>query len=269
MAYQIPTGYHNAPKSYQLYLVSNDQTSTERLEQLLPALIILVAYLLGSIPFGYLIVRATQGADVRETGSGGTGATNVSRRAGKAAGVLTLALDAVKGAVAVAIAKVILGLPICEGALHVGPYPPTLGGGNFGQSVLLGYVGLTEDVYWWVTAAAIAVIVGHIFPVWLRFRGGKGVATGVGVFLMLAPYAVVMAALVFLMVVVITRYVSLGSILAAVSIPLFLLLQNAFIRPVEALAPTLTAAIAGAALIVFAHRQNIGRLLAGSESKFK
>lgn len=202
-----------------------------------PAFIILVAYLLGSIPFGYLIVRATQGADVRETGSGGTGATNVSRRAGKAAGVLTLVLDAVKGAAAVVIAKVMLNS--------------------------------TEDAYWWITAAAIAVIVGHIFPVWLRFRGGKGAATGVGVFLMLAPYTVAMAVLVFLAVVVTTRYVSLGSILAAVAIPGFLLLQNAFIRPVEALAPTLTAAIAGAALIVFAHRQNIGRLLAGSESKFK
>ena len=128
---------------------------------------------------------------------------------------------------------------------------------------------LVEDVYWWVAAAAIAVIVGHIFPIWLRFRGGKGVATGVGVFLMLAPIAVAMAALVFVVVVMLTRYVSLGSILAAIAIPIFVLLQNAFIRPVESLAPMMTAAIAGAALIVFAHRENIGRLISGSESKFK
>ena len=120
-----------------------------------------------------------------------------------------------------------------------------------------------------MAAAAIAVIVGHIFPIWLRFRGGKGVATGVGVFLMLAPIAVALAAVVFLLVVMLSRYVSLGSILAAVAIPLFVLLQNAFIRPVEPLAPTMTAAIAGAALIVFAHRQNIGRLINGTENKFK
>ena len=140
-----------------------------------------VAYLLGSIPFGYLIVRATKGADVRETGSGGTGATNVSRRAGKTAGVVTLLLDALKGVAAVAIAKVVLGLPF------------------FGEGTLAGPA--LENAYWWVAAAAIAVIVGHIFPVWLRFRGGKGVATGVGVFLVLTPLAVVLAGLIFAVVV--------------------------------------------------------------------
>lgn len=231
--------------------------------------VIVIAYVLGSIPFGYLIVRATQGADVRETGSGGTGATNVSRRAGKAAGVVTLVLDALKGAAAVAIAKLILGLSIFGGGGHIGPLLPTLGGSNLGEHVLIGHTGSPEDVYWWVAAAAIAVIVGHIFPVWLRFRGGKGVATGVGVFLMLTPIAVGMALLVFVGVVVLTRYVSLGSILAAVAIPFFVLLQNAFIRPVEPLASMMTAAILGAALIVFAHRENVGRLISGSESKFK
>ncbi len=212
-----------------------------------PAAIIVIAYLLGSIPFGYLIVRATQGADIRETGSGGTGATNVSRRAGKAAGVLTLVLDALKGAGAVAIAKVILGLPF------------------FGESVGSSH----ENAYWWVAATAIAVIVGHIFPVWLRFRGGKGVATGVGVFLMLAPIAVAFAAGIFLLTVWRTRYVSLGSILAAVAIPLFVLLQNVFIRPIDSLASILSAAIVGAALIVFAHRENIGRLKNGTENRFR
>lgn len=233
------------------------------------AAVFVIAYLLGSIPFGYLIVRATQGADVRDTGSGGTGATNVSRRAGRAAGVVTLILDALKGAAAVAIAKLILGLPIVAASGPIGSAPP-LGGNGLGPYASLGHLGSPEqDVYWWVAAAAIAVIVGHIFPVWLRFRGGKGVATGVGVFLMLAPIAVALAALVFVGVVAWTRYVSLGSILAAVAIPLFVLLQNAFISPLEPLAPTMTAAITGAALIVFAHRENIGRLVQGRESKFK
>ena len=213
------------------------------------AAVIVIAYLLGSIPFGYLIVRATQGADVRETGSGGTGATNVSRRAGKAAGLVTLLLDALKGAAAVAIAKVVLGLPVFA----------------FGSSTGLP----VENADWWVAAAAIAVIVGHIFPVWLRFRGGKGVATGVGVFLVMAPIAVAFAGVIFVLVVWRTRYVSLGSIVAAVAIPMFVLLQNAFIRPVESLAPIMSAAIAGAALIVFAHRENIGRLMNGTESRFK
>ena len=214
-----------------------------------PAAVIVIAYLLGSIPFGYLIVRAKQGADVRETGSGGTGATNVSRRAGKAAGVVTLLLDALKGAAAVAIAKGISGLAVFA----------------FGSSTGLP----VENADWWVAAAAIAVIVGHIFPVWLRFRGGKGVATGVGVFLMLTPIAVAFAGGMFVLIVWRMRYVSLGSIVAAAAIPLFVLMQNALIRPVESLAPMLSAAIASAALIVFAHRENIGRLMNGTESRFK
>lgn len=202
-----------------------------------PAAVIVIAYLLGSIPFGYLIVRTTQGADVRETGSGGTGATNVSRRAGKAAGVVTLLLDALKGAAAVAIAKGILGLPV-------------------------------ENAYWWVAAAAVAVIVGHIFPVWLRFRGGKGVATGVGVFLMLTPIAVAFAGAIFVLIVWRTRYVSFGSIVAAMIIPAGTLIQN-LLQPTVEFAPLLIAELAGAALIIFAHRANLGRLIDGTESKFK
>ena len=214
------------------------------------ASVIVVAYLLGSIPFGYLIVRATKGADVRETGSGGTGATNVSRRAGKTAGAVTLLLDALKGVAAVAIAKVVLGLPF------------------FGEGTLAGPA--LDNAYWWVVAAAaMAVIVGHIFPVWLRFRGGKGVATGVGVFLVLTPLAVAFAGVIFALVVWRTRYVSLGSILGAVAIPLFVILRNVFGQPVEAFMPIMSAAMAGAMLIVFAHRQNIGRLRNGTENRFK
>jgi glycerol-3-phosphate acyltransferase PlsY len=217
-----------------------------------PAVVIIVAYLLGSIPFGYLLVRMTQGADVRETGSGGTGATNVSRRAGKAAGVVTLLLDALKGAAAVVIAKLVLALPIVG---EVGLARASLSA--------------TTEAYWWVAAAAMAVIIGHIFPVWLGFRGGKGVATGVGVFLVLTPIAVVFAGVIFVLVVWQTRYVSLGSIVAALAIPLFVLLQNAFFRLVVPLMPTVFAAIGVAALIVFAHRENIGRLVRGTESKFR
>jgi glycerol-3-phosphate acyltransferase PlsY len=188
-------------------------------------LVVIIAYLIGSIPFGYLIVRATGGGDVRETGSGGTGATNVSRRAGRGAGVSTLILDALKGALAVIIAK-----------------------------------SMWDNTDWVIVAAAIAVIVGHIFPIWLRFRGGKGVATGVGVFLTLAPIAVLCAAVIFVAVVGLTKYVSLGSILAAGSIPLFIWL---FVGQT----PLLVAAILGTLLIVFAHRGNIARLFSGTESR--
>lgn len=187
-------------------------------------LVVIVAYLIGSIPFGYLIVRGKVGADIRQTGSGGTGATNVSRRAGKVAGVVTLILDALKGGAAVLIAEL-----------------------------------LTRSD-WMVAAAAVAVIVGHIFPVWLRFRGGKGVATGAGVFLSLAPVAVLCAGVVFLAIVLTTRYVSLGSMVGATVIPLFVWLLSDS-------RPLLIAAALGALLIVFAHRGNIARLARGTEAQ--
>jgi acyl phosphate:glycerol-3-phosphate acyltransferase len=198
---------------------------------MLALLAVPIAYLIGSIPFGYLIVKLTRGADVRATGSGGTGATNVSRRAGKVAGVATLVLDALKGAVAILITR---------GLLNDGP---------------------TASHRWWVVATAVAVIIGHIFPVWLGFRGGKGVATGAGVFLIIAPFALLCAGVVFLAVVLITRYVSLGSIVAAATIPAFVWLSGLG-------APEVTGAVAGALLIIFAHRANIGRLIGGTESKF-
>ena len=200
-----------------------------------PLLIIIIAYLIGSIPFGYLIVRHKVGDDIRETGSGGTGATNVSRRAGKAAGVFTLVLDALKGSVAVILARVLVG------------------------------DGPSAD--WVVAAAAIATMVGHIFPVWLGFRGGKGVATGVGIFVILAPVALLCAGVLFVALVSLTRYVSLGSITAAATLPLFLWLQSVFVEPVADLRPMLTATVMGALLIIFAHRGNIGRLARGTEAR--
>jgi|SRR6476661_6702716 len=201
--------------------------------------VVIVAYLIGSVPFGYLIVRLTGGGDVRAIGSGGTGATNVSRRAGKAAGVLTLVLDALKGAIAVLVAR-----------------------------VMLGGAAANANTKWFVAAAAVAAIAGHIFPVWLRFRGGKGVATAVGVFFMIAPFALLCAGLLFAIVVAITRYVSLASLAAAVTIPFFLWLQKWLIQPRADIRPALTAAVVSALLIIFAHRGNIRRLISGTESKF-
>ena len=201
-----------------------------------PLVVIIVAYLIGSIPFGYLIVRGKLGDDIRQSGSGGTGATNVSRRAGKAAGVFTLVLDALKGVIAVLIARALFA--------GVGPYAD-----------------------WLAAAAGLAAIAGHIFPVWLRFRGGKGVATGVGVFFVLAPVALLCAGVLFVAIVALTRYVSLGSIIAAVTIPLFVWLQAVFVEPVADLRPLLAVSITGALLILFAHRGNIGRLARGTESQ--
>jgi glycerol-3-phosphate acyltransferase PlsY len=221
-----------------------------------PLFIVTLAYLLGSIPFGYLIVRASKRADIRETGSGGTGATNVSRRAGKGAGVLTLLLDAFKGTAAVVITKV-LGLPTVEAHHLVLAFRQDAN--NFAS---------IENPYWWLAAAAIAVIVGHIFPVWLGFRGGKGVATGVGVFLVLAPLAVAIAGVIFLVIVLLTRYVSLGSIVAAAAIPLLILIQS-YVTPRIDFWPLMTAAVACAALIIFAHRANIQRLINRTETRFK
>jgi acyl phosphate:glycerol-3-phosphate acyltransferase len=202
---------------------------------MLHALVLVVAYLLGSVPFGYLLVRASGGGDVRETGSGGTGATNVTRRAGRWAGLLTLALDALKGAAAVLFARLLL----------------------------------TEGEGWWVAAAAVAAIVGHVFPVWLGFRGGKGVATGLGVFAVLAPLALLCALPVFVLVVWVTRYVSLGSIVAAALVPLAVWALGTRAARGDELLPVLTAASLGGALIIFMHRANIGRLLRGEEHRLK
>lgn len=193
----------------------------------------MLAYLIGSIPFGYLVVRLSGRGDVRQTGSGGTGATNVSRRAGKAAGVLTLILDALKGAAAVFVV-----------AKLTDRFEPNL---------------VLAD--WIVVGAGVAAIFGHIFPVWLSFRGGKGVATAVGVFLILAPFALLCAGAVFLIVFLFTRFVSLGSITAAATIPLIL-------WPNGLTSAIFTGAVVSAALIIFAHRKNIHRLVRGTEPKF-
>ena len=175
---------------------------------------------------------------MRETGSGGTGATNVTRRAGKGVGVLTLLLDLLKGTAAVLVAGALLGAG--------------------------------EGAQWWVCAAGAAAVLGHVFPVWLKFRGGKGVAPGLGVFLALAPAAVPAALAAFVLVVWRTRYVSLGSITAAALMPLVVFVLDSRLPATgQRGSERVAAAAAGAALIIFAHRENIRRLLGGTENKLK
>ena len=196
---------------------------------------VIIAYLLGSIPFGYLLVKYvfTQGEDVRRVGSGGTGATNVTRRAGRLAGLLTYVFDVAKGAAAVILMK------------------------------------QATDDYLWIGAAAVAVVVGHIFPVFLRFRGGKGVAAGMGAYLLIAPYAVLAAFALFAVVVFLTRYMSLGSIVGAASIPVWTLVFYGWLgdAPSPHLKAMIVTAIALGAIIVAKHHENISRLLAGRENK--
>ena len=193
-----------------------------------------IAYLLGSIPFGYLFVKYlfTSGEDVREIGSGGIGATNVTRRAGVKGGLLTYVFDVAKG-----VAAVLLMKPVAS-----------------------------ED-YFWIGAAALAAIIGHVFPIFLGFRGGKGVATGVGVYLALAPYSVLTTLVLWVAIVYLTRYVSLGSIVATAAVPLWTLLYYGWLQPSPHLKALLVVAIAGCALIVATHHENIRRLMSGTENK--
>jgi glycerol-3-phosphate acyltransferase PlsY len=204
---------------------------------MLRLVVLVTAYFLGSIPFGFLIVRLKEGADVRTSGSGGTGATNVSRRAGKAAGITTLILDALKGTAAVALALIATS--------------------SYGRND------------WVVIVALVSVLVGHIFPVWLGFRGGKGVATAVGALALISPIALVCAGLVFIAIVIPTRYVSLGSIAAAMTLPVFAMVERSYFSRGIALEPLLAGVVTSSALVIFAHRANIRRLISGTESKFR
>jgi acyl phosphate:glycerol-3-phosphate acyltransferase len=186
-----------------------------------------LAYLAGSIPFGYLLVRIFHGTDIRQTGSGNIGATNVSRTSPKL-GMITLLLDAAKGLAPVLIAR----------ALHPD------------HAILFGAL------------AGFCAVLGHIFPIWLRFRGGKGVATGLGAFICVAPKSLLVMVGIFFAVVAAFRYISLGSIIATLALPLLA-------WQLDHLAGTpwlLTSA--AALLIVVKHRKNIRRLLSGTESRF-
>lgn len=193
-------------------------------------LIPLIAYLLGSIPFGLLIVKARGGPDVRSTGSGNIGAANVLRSAGAFAGVLTLLFDAAKGYLSVWLA---------------------------GR--------LTSSNPRWMIAAAVLAVAGHMFPVWLGFRGGKGVATSLGVYLPLCPTAVLAAVVLWLLIVAFWRYSSLGSIAAAAVFPvlIYFLYAPGYAPPMYFTLGTVSISL----MVLVKHRANMGRLLAGKENR--
>ena len=189
------------------------------------------AYLLGSIPFGLLLSKLFGAGDVRKAGSGNVGATNVARVAGPLAGIFTLALDGAKGAAAVWLAA-----------------------------------RFANESAAWMIVAGLAALIGHCFPVWLRFRGGKGVATAAGMFLVLCPLAGLGAIGVFILVVVFSRYVSLGSIAAAAAMPMLIYFLWA---PHHAPPRMVTfGAFAAAMLVVYKHDANIQRLVEGREARF-
>jgi len=191
----------------------------------LALVVIVTAYLIGSIPFSFLVARAFGVADVRRVGSGNVGATNVLRNAGKPAGAVALVLDLAKGALAVAL------------ALRLAPGHPVL-----------------------PAVAAAAAVVGHVYPVWLGLRGGKGVATGLGAFAVLEPTAALITLPIFGLAVATTQFASLGSVVGAVSLAVLTL----FFRGPD---PVALAALVTAALILFRHRSNLRRILDGTERR--
>lgn len=187
------------------------------------------SYLLGSIPFGYLLVRIFYGQDVRQTGSGNIGATNVSRTS-PWLGVLTLILDACKGAAAVLLTRIFFA-----------------------------------DQTGWLGLAALAAIVGHIFPVWLKFRGGKGVATGLGSFVLLFPKTVLILIGIFVLIFLAFRYVSLASVLTVASFPLIVWLRHPAAETMQMLIFIGFSCL----FIVIKHHENIRRLLSHTEPRFE
>jgi glycerol-3-phosphate acyltransferase PlsY len=195
---------------------------------MLGLLSLVIAYLLGGIPFGYLLVRLRTGEDVRAHGSGNIGATNVLRTAGRGLGVLTLLLDIAKGYLAVWIAA-----------------------------------RLTNADPLWMSLAALAVVAGHAYPVFLKFQGGKAVASFVGAFLYLSPLPMLAILIVFVVVVAVSRHISLGSILGAATFWLaVLLIQH---PPL----PLVLASAIGGAFIIWRHQSNLARLRAGTENVFQ
>lgn len=195
-----------------------------------------IAYLLGSIPFGYLLVLLFRKEDIRQTGSGNIGATNVIRSGSRWLGMLTLLLDLGKGFAAVVIAR------------HLASGPHAIDTASIG---------------------ALFAVIGHVFPIWLRGKGGKGVATALGVFLALAPMAAWSALAVFILVTFLTRYVSLASILAAASFPLWVWLAARLFGIHYGSGPVFVAStILVPAIILLKHEKNVQRLLRGTEFRF-
>jgi glycerol-3-phosphate acyltransferase PlsY len=197
--------------------------------------IAVLAYLLGSVPVGYLLVRIFRKQDIRTVGSGNIGATNVLRSGGKGLGAATFLLDTCKGAAAVLL-----------GAWLAAPLLPSWPQRNV------------------EALAALCAVIGHMFPVWLRFKGGKGVATGFGVFLVAAPWAALASIALFIVIFAITRYVSLSSILATASFPIFAWFTVSGPKPGFFIAVQIIVSL----LIIVKHHPNIRRLLSGTEHRF-
>jgi acyl phosphate:glycerol-3-phosphate acyltransferase len=217
-------------------------------------IIVAVSYLLGSIPFGYLLVRVFRGQDVRKTGSGNIGATNVARTGSKALAIATLLLDALKGYAAVAIAFRLATTKRFEGQLSTSLYDQSTQSLDSRTVLLL------------AALAAFVAILGHMFTMWLHFKGGKGVATAAGSFIALAPRALLLALLLFVLVVALTRYVSLGSLIAVATFPFLVW----WLSPPENTTVLLLLLIgASSLLIIMRHKDNIRRLLAGTENRFR
>ena len=207
------------------------------------AIVALIAYLLGSIPFGYILVRVFRGEDVRAIGSGNIGATNVARSGAKGLAIATLLLDASKGALAVAAARLLWSHLQGEGYV-LDCFLCT----RMGEAVML---------------AALFAVLGHMFPVWLRFKGGKGVATALGALLLIDPIPLVGCLALFGVIVAVTRYVSLGSIIAAATYPAFLLLFGASHIWPMGIWPLALISL----LVIVKHHANIRRLLGGTENR--
>jgi acyl phosphate:glycerol-3-phosphate acyltransferase len=194
---------------------------------MIPVIVLAAAYLIGAIPFGYLLVKIKSGKDVRTVGSGNIGATNVLRTTGPTLGVLTLVLDIAKGTLAVWIADRLTG----------------------GSTL-------------WMSATALAVMAGHAFPIFLRFHGGKAVASFVGAFLYLTPLPLLLTSIVFIVIVAVTRYISMGSLIGAGCFPLAVYLVE------HPPAPVLISAIIASGFIVLRHRSNVKRIRDENENVF-
>lgn len=188
---------------------------------------IIISYLVGAIPCGVVLTRLSGVGDVRKSGSGNIGATNVYRTAGRRLGVLTLVGDIIKGVIPVIYALAVAHLTLEQTAMVAG-----------------------------------ATFLGHLYPIYLGFKGGKGVATALGIYLVLSPLSVLIAAIIFVALVWIWRYISLGSITAAAVFPVLIYL-------LEGSLPLLYASLFISFMVIWRHRENIGRLLSGTENKFK
>ncbi len=207
--------------------------------------IAIISYLLGSIPFGYLLVKTFTGTDVRAQGSGNIGATNVARSGNKGLAVATLVLDAMKGYAAVLLTRMWIARELS----------------NRGTST---YADAFSTIFFGVALAALFAVIGHMYPVWLKFKGGKGVATALGVYLALAPKAIVVSIIVFFIVLALTKYVSLGSVLASLAFPFAFW----YFHRAESSPAVLILICAIQAMIIWKHADNLRRLASGTEDKF-